>query len=97
MVGSRVLIAAKMMIYFCAIFTILSFVTAANFSLTGVELRLLTTLIVYACATLRSYVSLGSVMAETAKDVFFEFCSLLGDFSVFVYYVCRKTTKMLFY
>ena len=56
---------------FCAIFIVLPLVTAANFRVTGVEYRLLTTLIVSACATLRSYISLGSIMSENAVEAFF--------------------------
>ena len=61
-VGSRNLIAAKMMTYFCAIFTVLSLVTAANFSVMGVKKRLLTTFMVSVCATLRSNVLLGMLI-----------------------------------
>ena len=82
-VGSRSLIEAKMMTCFCAILTALSLVTVENFSVTGVEKRLLTTFMVSACAILRSYVLLGSIIAETSNNAFFEVCSLLGDFSVF--------------
>ena len=63
---------------------------------------------VFACATLRSYVLLGSVITETLENTFFEIFSLLGDFSVFggrgsvvmissICYVCRKTKNMLFF
>ena len=79
-------------------------VVAANFSVTGVEYRLLTTLIVSACVTLRSCVSIGSIMSETAEDDFYDFCSLLRDFAVFgggvlvgmtflACYVCMKAGK----
>ena len=72
-VGSRSLIVAKMMTCFCAILTVLSLVTAANFSVTGVEKRALTTLMVSACATLRSYVLFGSVIAGTSENAFLKF------------------------
>ena len=48
-------------------------VVAANFSVTGVEYRLLTTLIVSACETLRSYVSIGYVISETEEGAFLSF------------------------
>ena len=109
-VGSSSLIVAKMMTCICAIFTVLSLVTAANFRVTGVEYRLLTTLIVSSCATLWSYASLGSIMSETTVEAFFDICSLLREFSVveggggvpvvmicLVGYVCRKAKKILFF
>ena len=57
---------------------------------------------VSACATLWSYVLLGSVITETSEKALFEICSLMGDLSVFggrgsvvticsVCYICRNT------
>ena len=82
-VASSSLIAAKMMTCFCAMCIVLSLVTAENFRVTGVEYRLLTTLIVSECATLRSYASLGSIMSGIKVEACFDICSLLREFSVF--------------
>ena len=72
-VGSRSLIASKMMTCLCAILAVLFLVTVANFSVTGVGKRSLTTLMVSACATLRSYVLFGSVIVETSETHFLNF------------------------
>ena len=79
--GRRVknVMTTKMMIYFWVIFTVFSLVKAANFNVTGVEYRLLTTLMNSAWATLCLYESDRSVISVEGKIWSFDGRSWLGN------------------
>ena len=74
------LMTAKMITYLYTIFTIFSLVTATNFNVTGVEYRLLTTLMDYTWVILRSYELDGSVISIEGKINFFRGRDMVGEF-----------------